>query len=62
LNLVRYIETVGGCQARISHQAARTGDIRASYAGIKNAELNLAFRYTTSLEEGMRILLATVAA
>jgi UDP-glucose 4-epimerase len=62
LNLLRYIEKVGGQQARVSHQAVRAGDIRASYASTEKAKQNLDFRSATSLEEGMRLLFATVAA
>jgi UDP-glucose 4-epimerase len=62
LNLVHYIEKVGGHAAKMQHEAVRAGDIRASFANTKKAESNLAFRHATTLEDGMRLLLATVAA
>jgi UDP-glucose 4-epimerase len=58
-SLVNYIEQAGGQPAQINFVAPRTGDIRESYASTQKAENHLAFRYTTQLADGIRLLMST---
>ncbi len=58
LNLILYIEKITGKQANTCFAGARIGDIIQSYAKVALAEQKLGFSYATSLEQGMRALLA----
>ena len=49
LNLVRYIEAVGGKKAQLECQPARVGDIPKSYAAISKAEQEFGFFFIFSL-------------
>ena len=57
LSLVKYIEAAGGSAAQIDFAPARAGDIRESYASVKNAEEQLAFKHKTNLASGIKLLL-----
>jgi UDP-glucose 4-epimerase len=61
-NLLSYIEQVGCKSAKKYFGQARAGDIRESYACIKKAEQQLAFKFATRLEDGIRLLMCTVNA
>lgn len=56
LNLMSYIETMGGKRTEREFAAVRPGDIQKSYASITQAETQLGFRYTIPLAEGIRSL------
>lgn len=58
LNLLHYIEQVGGSAAQKNFVAGRVGDIRDSYASIHKAKTNLSFQHTTSLAQGIKLLMA----
>jgi UDP-glucose 4-epimerase len=58
LSLVQCIEKAGGTPAASRFAAVRPGDIRQSYGSFEKAERQLAFRYATRLEEGIRLLMA----
>jgi UDP-glucose 4-epimerase len=58
-NLIQYIEQISGAKLKKHFAEARAGDIRESYACTKNAEQHLAFRYSTTLNDGIRLLLTT---
>ncbi len=57
-NLVHYIEEVGGKPAELNFAPAREGDIHDSYASTKKAEAHLSFRFTTTLADGIKLLMA----
>lgn len=54
LHLVKYIESAGGKPAEVLFEAARLGDIRASYAAIGLASQKLGFTSAISLKEGIK--------
>jgi UDP-glucose 4-epimerase len=62
LNLVQYIEQVGGTKSLLQFANARAGDIHQSYASITKAAEHLDFHAATHLQEGIRLLMATVTA
>lgn len=57
LDLIQYIESVSGCTVLRRMEPARSGDIKASFAAIQTAEQHLGFKYTVSLQEGMKLLI-----
>ncbi|MHB1947544.1 MAG: NAD-dependent epimerase/dehydratase family protein [Gammaproteobacteria bacterium] len=56
-NMVQYIEKVGGEPAQIEYAQARSGDIPRSFACTEKADRYLNFQYTTTLEQGMGLLI-----
>lgn len=56
LNLIHYIEEAGNQSAKYRFETTRSGDIKSSYASIKKAEHLLGFKYTVSLQEGVKLL------
>ncbi|OGT36043.1 MAG: hypothetical protein A3F11_05370 [Gammaproteobacteria bacterium RIFCSPHIGHO2_12_FULL_37_14] len=54
LDLVSYLELAGHRSAKLHFEPAKSGDIRASYANIHRAEQQLDFRYSVSLQEGIK--------
>src|SRR3990167_5065299 len=56
LDLVHYLEMAGNRPAKFHFEPAKSGDIKASYADIRMAEEQLGFRYTISLQEGMKMM------
>ena len=60
-NLASYIEQAGGQPLQIIFAEKRVGDIRESYASVTKAEAALGFRSEIDLEQGIRLLMGTVA-
>lgn len=56
LNLVSYIEAIGGEKTQRVFAAPRAGDIKASYAATKKAEQALGFRFELSLQDGLQYM------
>jgi UDP-glucose 4-epimerase len=59
LKLINCIEQVGGMPAKIAFGAARTGDIRESYAQTNKAQKYLNFSYQTQLADGIQLLMSS---
>lgn len=57
LNLIKYVEEVGGKSARLRFEAERIGDIKSSYAAISRAKEYLDFSFSTSLKDGVRSMI-----
>lgn len=57
LNLIKYIEKSGKHSAKNNFAAARSGDIRESYADVKKAKKILKFEYEVSLEQGIHLMM-----
>ncbi len=53
LDMIKYIELAGGRSADVQFAAARSGDIRDSYATTELANTQLGFKYHVTLEQGM---------
>lgn len=54
LNLIKYIESVGNKPAQLQFEPRRIGDIQSSFAAIKRAHEHLGFKYSISLNEGVK--------
>lgn len=54
LNLIKYIEAVGGRLAKLRFEPRRIGDIKSSYAAIKRAHEHLGFKYSIALKDGVK--------
>lgn len=54
LNLIKYIEAVGNKEAKLHFEPPRMGDIKSSFAAIKRAHEHLGFKYSISLNEGVK--------
>lgn len=53
LQLIEYLEAAGKHPAKKQLEPVRPGDIRTSYADIRQAEARLGFRFSLPLKEGM---------
>lgn len=56
LHIIDCIQSAGSTPAKLQFEPERAGDVRASYALTKMAEQHLGFRYSVSLEDGMRVM------
>ncbi len=58
LQLVEYIGTAGGKPAELNFQPERSGDIKSSYAATKMAQVQIGFKASVSLKDGIAAMLA----
>ncbi|VVC74886.1 UDP-N-acetylglucosamine 4-epimerase [Aquicella siphonis] len=57
LQVIKFLESVGGRTARLNFAPARTGDIKSSFAAIRLAETHLGFKPAMALREGLERML-----
>ena len=57
LQLLEYIETIGGKPAKLRFEPKRLGDIQSSYAAVFKAKEQLGFQSSLSLQEGIKKML-----
>ena len=57
INLIGYIEAVGGYKAKVEFTTPRAGEIANSYACVAKAVNHLHYRYATELAQGIGVLL-----